>query len=118
VFYFGNLAGETGDTAVASTGSGVPAATGGRVNALDLGAVKRALNSSAPVGSRIDVNHDGRINALDLGAVKGNLNAALAALNAPTAAAPARGVFSETAVPTLTEPVAPRRTGVWDALEA
>ena len=54
VFYFGNLVGETGEVAAAATGA-VPAASGGRVNALDLGAVKRALNSTVGVASRLDV---------------------------------------------------------------
>jgi ELWxxDGT repeat protein len=68
VFSFGNLVGETGD------GAGV---TGWRVSALDLGAVKRALNASGPVTSTTDVNRDGRTNALDLGILKRNLNRVL-----------------------------------------
>ena len=69
VFSFGNLIGETGD------GAG----TGGtlRVNALDLGAVKRALNTASTLDGRYDFNRDGRVNALDLGAVKANLNRSL-----------------------------------------
>ena len=92
-------------------------------HALDLGAVKRALNSTVGVASRLDVNHDGRINALDLGAIKGNLNASLAALTAP--AAGAAGAVRSTLVPFSNVAIAPmsaldaaKRTGVWDALQA
>jgi uncharacterized delta-60 repeat protein len=66
VFSFGNLIGETGD------GAGTQ-----KVNALDLGAVKRALNSTSGVTGRYDFNRDGRVNALDLGTVKANLNRSL-----------------------------------------
>jgi hypothetical protein len=122
VCYFGNLAGETGDAPAAPAG-GPPVATGGRVNALDLSAIKRALNATVGVGSRIDVNHDGRINALDLSAIKGNLNLALAALTAPTtppaaAARPSPGVFGTTAIAAPSAPAVPRRTGVWELLGA
>jgi ELWxxDGT repeat protein len=75
VFSFGNLVGET---------------TGGteslRVNALDLGAVKKALNGTATLASAVDVNRDGRINALDLGVVKQNLNRSLKLIFGPAAA--------------------------------
>ena len=62
-FSFGHLAGDTGN---------------GVVNALDLGAVKRALNTTAGLDSRVDFNRDGRVNALDLGLVRANLNRSLA----------------------------------------
>jgi uncharacterized delta-60 repeat protein len=64
-FTFGNLVGETGDD--------------GRVNALDLGQVKRLLNRPAAVDSPVDFNRDGRVNALDLGIAKRSLNRTLAA---------------------------------------
>ena len=66
VFSFGNLAGDTGDHSAVF-----------RVNALDLAAVRRALNSDAPVTSRVDFNRDGRVNALDMAAVRGNYFATL-----------------------------------------
>jgi len=72
VFYFGNLVGDTGD-----------AGTPFRVNALDLGAIKKALNGTSTVTGRYDVNKDGRVNALDLGVVKANLNRSLASLGVP-----------------------------------
>src|SRR5207249_7039129 len=68
VFSFGSLIGGSGD------GTG---ASGWRVNALDLSAVKRSLNAAAPVASAVDFNRDGRINALDLAIVKRNLNRSL-----------------------------------------
>jgi hypothetical protein len=74
VFYFGSLVGETGN------GGG---ATGWRVNAEDLGAVKRALNTDATITNRFDFNRDGRITASDLGAIKANLNRVLPPLMAP-----------------------------------
>jgi hypothetical protein len=79
VFSFGNLVGETGD------GTG---AAGWRVSALDLSAIKRALNTDAPITSPADFNRDGRVNALDLAIVKRNLNHSLP-LIPPLTAAPA-----------------------------
>jgi hypothetical protein len=85
VFSFGSLIGETGD------GSGTL-----RVNALDLGAVKRALNSASAVDGPYDFNRDGRVNALDLGAVKANLNRSLALSTASVdTAAPAANPQSD-----------------------
>jgi len=80
VFYFGNLIGETGGT------GGAPAAGNLAVNALDLGAVKRALNAASPVAGLLDFDRDGRVNALDLGAIKANLNRTLELIT-PVAAA-------------------------------
>jgi len=80
VFAFGNLIGETGGD--------------GRVNALDLGAVKSLLNTAAPIDSRVDFNHDGRVNALDLGIVKRYLNQSLPAPLPPVPAAPSPAPFA------------------------
>jgi hypothetical protein len=74
VFYFGNLVGETGEDR--------------RVNALDLGAVKRLLNTDAAIDSPVDFNRDGRVNALDLGIVKKYLNRTLAPAVPPPPPAP------------------------------
>jgi hypothetical protein len=76
VFSFGNLIGDTGDSA-----------TSPRVNALDLGAVKKALNAVVTPASPLDFNRDGRINALDLGIVKKFLNYTLPMPPAPAPAA-------------------------------
>ena len=72
VFYFGNLIGETGDGASPL-----------RVTALDLSAVKRAGNTNSPVTGRFDFNRDGRVNALDLAAVRSNLNRSIVVLTTP-----------------------------------
>ncbi|HZN66903.1 MAG TPA: RHS repeat-associated core domain-containing protein [Tepidisphaeraceae bacterium] len=61
VFYFGNLVGETGDSAV-----------GGRlaVSAIDLLRTRRAMSSASPADSRYDFNRDGRVSPLDLAIVR------------------------------------------------
>jgi ELWxxDGT repeat protein len=68
LFSFGNLIGDTGDSP-----------TTYRVNALDLAAVKRALNTPTTVAAPTDFNRDGRTNALDLAIVKRSLNHNLSA---------------------------------------
>jgi hypothetical protein len=75
VFYFGNLVGETGD-------SGSPL----RVSALDLAGVRRVVNTTANLASPYDMTRDGRINALDLSAVRGGLFRSLSPIVAPSAA--------------------------------
>jgi uncharacterized delta-60 repeat protein len=102
VFYFGNLSGDTGD-----------GTTTFRVNALDLGAVKSALNTNSDITGRLDFNRDGRVNALDLGAVKSNLNRSLPVPGAaPTA--PAAVAFSVNSIANLAGSDDLR---VWDARE-
>ena len=59
------------------------------MNALDLGAVKRLLNTAAAIDSRVDFNRDGRVNALDLGIAKKYLNRTLAPIVPPPPLAPA-----------------------------
>ena len=68
-FSFGNLVGETGD----GTGS-----SGWRVSALDLAAVRRALNTIVGIDSRTDFTRDRQVNSLDLAIVRRNLNRLLA----------------------------------------
>jgi ELWxxDGT repeat protein len=97
VFSFGNLVGETGD------------GTSLRVNALDLAAVKRALNSPTGVFSVTDFNRDGRTNALDVAALKRALNHSLALPSA--ALAPAAQPSAEPAPDTR---AAPRPTSLLD----
>jgi len=90
VFQFGNLVGEAGDGAATATAT---ATAGPRVSALDLAAVKRALNTvSSPVTSRIDFDRDGRVNASDLAAARSGLGQALATPPPPPPAAPAAGL--------------------------
>ena len=76
VFYFGNLAGETGDGD--SRTRAMP-----RVTAIDLANVRRSLNSDALRTSPVDINRDGRVNSLDLAAVRSNYNQHLPPLTTP-----------------------------------
>ena len=64
------------------------------MSALDLSAVKSALNTNADVSTTTDFNRDGRTNAPDLSIVKRNLNhALLLPVASPVAASlPAPGV--------------------------
>jgi hypothetical protein len=78
VFYFGSIVGE-------ATDGGSPM----RVTALDVAAVKRALNTDAAIDSRVDFNRDGRINALDVAVVKQNLGRSLLAIRPPPTPSPA-----------------------------
>jgi hypothetical protein len=78
VFYFGNLIGDTADSATVA-----------RVNSLDLGRLKLSLNTNSPVTGRFDFNRDGRVSALDVGAIKAHLNRTLTMLAAPAGAAAA-----------------------------
>ena len=77
VFFFGSLAGETGDRPAAAS-----------VTALDLAGVRRHLNSAATPSSTYDFNRDGRVDALDLAAVRAGLLRSLVMPTALAAAAP------------------------------
>jgi uncharacterized delta-60 repeat protein len=83
VFYFGNLPGDADGSF--------------RVNALDVAAVKRALNTTVGVTSPVDFNRDGRVNALDVALVKQNLNRLLSppAVTAPPASFSSAGAARE-----------------------
>jgi hypothetical protein len=105
VFYFGNLAGDTGD------GTAAPAVT-----AADLGRTLSRQFSGAAT-PRFDFNHDGRVDALDAVVVRSNLHHAL-----PLIAAPADGTAraAVAAAPFSAAPVAPLRLTsgrrrLWDA---
>ena len=103
VFYFGNLVGDTGD------GAAPPF----RVNALDLSAVKRAINTTSDPAGRLDFNRDGRVNALDLAAVRSGLNRTLGGPTAAQSAAPwVGGLALVSATARLAE--FPRPIPVWD----
>jgi hypothetical protein len=62
VFRFGNLIGETGDDSPPTL----------RVNAVDLARTRAHLSPRAGVDNPYDHNHDGRVNALDLAAIRVN----------------------------------------------
>ena len=96
VFYFGNLAGDTGDADAPLF----------RVNALDLAAVRRELNTSSDITGRFDFDRDGRVNALDLAAARQNLNRTLGQPVTPPITTAAIPPFSAA-------PVLPTRR-VWD----
>jgi hypothetical protein len=119
VFYFGALSGEAGDAG--------PAGTVARVNALDVAAVKRALNTASTLRGALDFNRDGRVNALDVAAVKANLNRTLAAFTAPAAGAPAvalggapaQSVFADVPLSDVSASALPRKsTSLWESLQA
>ena len=78
-FYFGNLVGESGDSDVSAAEL--------VVSSLDIAKVKRSLNTSAGVNAVLDFNRDGRINALDVAALKKSLNHRLSLQDAFIAAA-------------------------------
>jgi hypothetical protein len=87
VFYFGNLVGETGNSA-----------TGAAVSPTDLGLVRQALSAGAskPLTSRFDFNRDGRVNAVDMSLVRsamrnGGIPLLAAPLGGPAAAPPDDG---------------------------
>lgn len=76
VFYFGNLVGDTGD----GTTSAV-------VNSADLRRTRAQMGKSAGVASAVDHRRDGRVNSLDIAAVRGNLFQSLRLITAPGPAA-------------------------------
>jgi probable HAF family extracellular repeat protein len=78
-FYFGNSVGETGDPG--------PDAGTLTVNAIDLLATRRRLNTTAPITSPVDFDRDGRVGALDLAAVRRNYSSLLVLIRPPAAAA-------------------------------
>jgi hypothetical protein len=68
VFYYGNLVGDTGARAPATS----------VVNALDLVLLRaRPYDRDVPVTDGCDFNRDGFVNARDLGILRGNLGAHL-----------------------------------------
>ena len=72
VFYFGNLAGDTGNAAAAA-----------RVDGLDVIGVRRNLfTRSATVSSRWDFNRDGRVDVLDFVVARRNQSRSLTLLSA------------------------------------
>ena len=74
VFSFGNLIGDTGDGDADHN-----EVSAFRVNALDMAAVRRVLNTDSRVLDRYDFNGDGRVNALDLTIQRANRLRSLAA---------------------------------------
>jgi hypothetical protein len=87
VFYFGNLVGETGNSAHSLA-----------VTSLDELKTRNALyTTAATTESRYDFNRDGRVNSLDLLIVRQNKGKTLPLLAAPAAGGgPSRGGTSRT----------------------
>lgn len=75
VFYFGSLAGDTGNA---------PGPDGFIVNAQDLRSTRAKLfTRNAPLTHRHDFNRDRKVNALDVAVVRANMRATLPVLAAP-----------------------------------
>jgi hypothetical protein len=104
VFYFGNIVGDTGDSATSAV-----------VNALDMAAVKRALNTASTLVGKLDFNRDGRVNSLDLATVRANLNRRLELGAAPAGGVAAASVFSNTVVAPASAASAPAPATTTDA---
>jgi hypothetical protein len=108
VFYFGNLPGDTGDSATSAV-----------VNALDLARTRAQVGRNAPADSPFDHRRDGRVNVLDLAAVRGNLFHSLRLITAPaatTASVSTASALSSDApvLPAATRAAPPRRRAEWD----
>src|SRR6185503_20156451 len=78
VLYFGNLAGETGDSTTAA-----------KVTASDLARTRSALGrrGTVDVESVVDHRRDGRVNANDLAAVRANMFQSIRLISIPIASA-------------------------------
>ena len=74
VFYFGNQAGETGDSA-----------TDAAVTAADYADTRAMLMASSAIGGRYDFNRDGRVNTSDVLIVRGAMLGSIPLLGAPAA---------------------------------
>jgi hypothetical protein len=106
VFYYGNLAGETGDSSRAAT-----------VNGVDVARTRAASGRGADVDSRFDHNRDGRVNAVDSAVVRANLFQSLRLITAPAASAAAitaQSVSGAATVPDTRAAVPPRRRTLYD----
>jgi hypothetical protein len=108
VFYFGNLAGDTGDA-------------GATVTAVDLSRTRAQLGRAAAANSPYDHRRDGRIDVRDVAAVRANLFQSVRLITAPAtttaAAAATSAATASTSAPVLadaTRGAAPRRRTAWD----
>jgi hypothetical protein len=93
VFYFGHLAGETGD----------PSPTAALVGTTDLtrtrAAATAATAATATLASHYDFNRDGRVNAIDLAIVRAEQKSVLPWLG--TTISPAAPVFNDVPITDL-----------------
>jgi hypothetical protein len=83
VFYFGNLAGDTGDSGTVATVTGT-----------DVTRTRAQSGREADADSPFDHNRDGRVNAFDAAAVRANLFQTLRLITAPAASAAAAATQS------------------------
>ena len=86
VFYFGNLAGDTGNAAAGATTA--------VVNFSDMSRTRAQLGRTAAPTSAFDHVRDGRVNIYDFAAVRANLFQSLRLITAPAAAAPAAAAIA------------------------
>jgi hypothetical protein len=105
VFYFGNLAGDTGNDRSTPV-----------VNTTDIARTRAAVgkNDAASL-NRYDFNRDGKINAADVLIVRNNQRHVLPLFGAPAAPAPAARTFTIPVSPRA--PTRPPRRGVLDTAE-
>lgn len=99
VFYFGNLVGETGDSATAAV-----------VTAADFTATRSRLTALSGVTGRHDFNRDGRVNSLDLSLVRGSMFGTIPLLT-PPAGAVGVASFGEARIASSGETSGPVATG-------
>ena len=106
-FYFGHLAGETGEGLAGAAPT---------VGANDVARTRRAATTSATINNRYDINRDGVVNAADVLISRLAQRRSLPLFTAPAApAAPAQApTFSETPVETRRPAGRPVRRSILD----
>lgn len=104
VFYFGNLAGDTGDAAAGGVAT---------VAASDLSRTRARLGTLASIESAFDHRRDSRINFADLVAVRNNLFQSLRLITAPAVGAVSAASSNPTAIAEARAPAAPSRRRTW-----
>ena len=101
VFYYGNLAGEMGDSRTSAT-----------VTRADVNRTRGGNGRIAEVDNRLDVRRDGRLNALDSAAVRANLFQSLRLITAPSGVVAASAVTMGDAGSALEVPVSSTRATI------
>ena len=111
VFYFGNLAGDTGDHAAGATQA--------VVNGIDYTSTRLHMGELAAPDSRYDHRRDGRINSIDIATVRANSFQTLRLITAPTASASAAASADPAgALPAGRTTAMPPRRRAWYDVEA
>lgn len=104
-FYFGNLAGETGDDDAAPT-----------VSTFDLARTRARIGAAAAIDDPFDHNRDRRIDVLDLVAARGNLSRALRPITSAGSTSEGFAVFSLIAGRRRWLPMLAARRGIFSLL--